>query len=230
MRTLNERFGDDITIHGPDRTSSVRGGVVSASPSATSTPTTCRQVLDQRNVCVRAGHHCAKPLMRVLGVERHRSGAASTCTTTTPTSTPWPTRSTAPADYLRSARAKSARPPCPASKTSTARSSSTTTATRATAASSRPRRPHAVEGHNPLCGDEIDVYLEVEDGVVSDIEGRRPGLLDQPSLGVDDVGQAVKGKTGRRGADARPGVQGDDVDRREQPRGRRRRARRASTT
>ena len=26
------------------------------------------QVLDQANVCVRAGHHCAKPLMRVLGV------------------------------------------------------------------------------------------------------------------------------------------------------------------
>ena len=26
------------------------------------------QVLDQHNVCVRAGHHCAKPLMRILGV------------------------------------------------------------------------------------------------------------------------------------------------------------------
>jgi cysteine desulfurase/selenocysteine lyase len=26
------------------------------------------QVLDQAGVCVRAGHHCAKPLMRVLGV------------------------------------------------------------------------------------------------------------------------------------------------------------------
>ena len=26
------------------------------------------QVLDQRNVCLRAGHHCAKPLMRLLGV------------------------------------------------------------------------------------------------------------------------------------------------------------------
>ena len=27
------------------------------------------QVLDERNVCVRAGHHCAKPLMQVLGVQ-----------------------------------------------------------------------------------------------------------------------------------------------------------------
>jgi cysteine desulfurase/selenocysteine lyase len=26
------------------------------------------QVLDQHGVCVRAGHHCAKPLMRLLGV------------------------------------------------------------------------------------------------------------------------------------------------------------------
>jgi cysteine desulfurase/selenocysteine lyase len=26
------------------------------------------QVLDQSGVCVRAGHHCAKPLMRRLGV------------------------------------------------------------------------------------------------------------------------------------------------------------------
>ena len=26
------------------------------------------QVLDSEGVCVRAGHHCAKPLMRVLGV------------------------------------------------------------------------------------------------------------------------------------------------------------------
>ena len=25
-------------------------------------------MLDQTNVCVRAGHHCAKPLMRHLGV------------------------------------------------------------------------------------------------------------------------------------------------------------------
>ena len=27
------------------------------------------QVLDQQGVCVRAGHHCAKPLMRRLGVQ-----------------------------------------------------------------------------------------------------------------------------------------------------------------
>jgi cysteine desulfurase/selenocysteine lyase len=26
------------------------------------------QVLDQEGVCIRAGHHCAQPLMRILGV------------------------------------------------------------------------------------------------------------------------------------------------------------------
>jgi cysteine desulfurase/selenocysteine lyase len=26
------------------------------------------QILDEKGVCVRAGHHCAKPLMRTLGV------------------------------------------------------------------------------------------------------------------------------------------------------------------
>jgi cysteine desulfurase/selenocysteine lyase len=26
------------------------------------------QVLDSQGVCVRAGHHCAKPLMRCLGI------------------------------------------------------------------------------------------------------------------------------------------------------------------
>ena len=45
-----------------------------------------------------------------------------------------------------------------------------------------------VEGFNPLCGDEVVVYLDVEDGKVADIAHRRPGLLDQPVLGVDDVG------------------------------------------
>ena len=48
------------------------------------------QVLDQTNVCVRAGHHCAKPLMRQLGVNA-TARASSTSTTTPTTSTPWPT-------------------------------------------------------------------------------------------------------------------------------------------
>jgi cysteine desulfurase/selenocysteine lyase len=64
--TLNERYGDDISIHGPDNVE-VRGGVLSFAYRGIH-PHDLSQVLDQRNVCVRAGHHCAKPLMRELGV------------------------------------------------------------------------------------------------------------------------------------------------------------------
>ncbi|HMQ26367.1 MAG TPA: aminotransferase class V-fold PLP-dependent enzyme, partial [Acidimicrobiales bacterium] len=44
-----------------------RGGVLSLA-LADLHPHDVAQVLDQEGVCVRAGHHCAKPLMRVLGV------------------------------------------------------------------------------------------------------------------------------------------------------------------
>jgi cysteine desulfurase / selenocysteine lyase len=64
--TLKERYGDDISIHGPDNVE-VRGGVLSFAFRGIH-PHDLSQVLDQRNVCVRAGHHCAKPLMRILGV------------------------------------------------------------------------------------------------------------------------------------------------------------------
>ena len=64
--TLNDRYGDDISIHGPDNVE-VRGGVLSFAFRGIH-PHDLSQVLDQRNVCVRAGHHCAKPLMRILGV------------------------------------------------------------------------------------------------------------------------------------------------------------------
>jgi cysteine desulfurase/selenocysteine lyase len=66
LDTLTERFGDDLTIHGP-RNVEIRGGVLSFAFRDLH-PHDVSQVLDERNVCVRAGHHCAKPLMRVLGV------------------------------------------------------------------------------------------------------------------------------------------------------------------
>ena len=66
LRSLTERFGDDITIHGP-RNVEVRGATFSFTFRGIH-PHDISQVLDQHNVCVRAGHHCAKPLMRVLGV------------------------------------------------------------------------------------------------------------------------------------------------------------------
>jgi cysteine desulfurase/selenocysteine lyase len=66
MRTLTERFGDDIHIFGP-QDSTHRGGVISFAFRDIH-PHDISQILDQYGVCVRAGHHCAKPLMRRLGV------------------------------------------------------------------------------------------------------------------------------------------------------------------
>ncbi len=65
LRTLNQRYGDDITIHGPTEPAE-RGGVLSFEYKGIH-PHDVAQVLDRSGVCVRAGHHCDKPLMRVLG-------------------------------------------------------------------------------------------------------------------------------------------------------------------
>ena len=65
QRTLVERYGDEITIHGPTNVE-VRGATFSFAFRGIH-PHDISQVLDQTNVCVRAGHHCAKPLMRLLG-------------------------------------------------------------------------------------------------------------------------------------------------------------------
>jgi cysteine desulfurase/selenocysteine lyase len=66
MNTLAERFGDDIRIFGP-KDPIQRGGVLSFAYRDIH-PHDVSQILDQYGVCVRAGHHCAKPLMRRLGV------------------------------------------------------------------------------------------------------------------------------------------------------------------
>ena len=66
LRTLTERLGDRLTIHGPSEPAD-RGGVLSLDLHGVH-PHDVSQVLDQHAVCVRAGHHCAKPLMRRLGV------------------------------------------------------------------------------------------------------------------------------------------------------------------
>jgi cysteine desulfurase/selenocysteine lyase len=66
LRTLPERFGDDLRLFGPTD-ARARGGLISFA-FADIHPHDLSQVLDQHGVCVRPGHHCAKPLMRVLGV------------------------------------------------------------------------------------------------------------------------------------------------------------------
>jgi cysteine desulfurase/selenocysteine lyase len=66
LRTLADRFGDELLVQGPAEVAQ-RGGVLSFSYRDVH-PHDLSQVLDERGVCVRAGHHCAKPLMRRLGV------------------------------------------------------------------------------------------------------------------------------------------------------------------
>jgi cysteine desulfurase/selenocysteine lyase len=66
LRKLAETYGDDIRIHGPSEPAQ-RGGVISFTYKDVH-PHDLSQVLDEAGVCVRAGHHCAKPLMRRLGV------------------------------------------------------------------------------------------------------------------------------------------------------------------
>ena len=66
LQTLRDRFGDDLVVHGPADPRR-RGGVLSFAFRDLH-PHDISQVLDQHGVCVRAGHHCAKPLMRTLGV------------------------------------------------------------------------------------------------------------------------------------------------------------------
>jgi cysteine desulfurase/selenocysteine lyase len=66
MTALTDRFGDDVRIFGPSD-AALRGGVLSLAYRDIH-PHDLSQILDQYGVCIRAGHHCAKPLMRRLGV------------------------------------------------------------------------------------------------------------------------------------------------------------------
>ncbi|MDQ1534958.1 MAG: cysteine desulfurase / selenocysteine lyase, partial [Actinomycetota bacterium] len=66
LDALREHFSDTLTVYGP-LDISVRGGAVSFLFDGIHAHDVS-QVLDGDGVCVRAGHHCAKPLMRQLGV------------------------------------------------------------------------------------------------------------------------------------------------------------------
>jgi cysteine desulfurase/selenocysteine lyase len=67
LERLEEKLGDDCRIFGPPAGED-RGGVISLAYRDVHAHDLA-QVLDQFGVCVRPGHHCAKPLMRKLGVQ-----------------------------------------------------------------------------------------------------------------------------------------------------------------
>lgn len=67
LEALREAYGDGITIYGPSDPS-IRGSAISFSFYDIH-PHDIATILDQEGVAVRAGHHCAKPLMYHLGVQ-----------------------------------------------------------------------------------------------------------------------------------------------------------------
>jgi cysteine desulfurase/selenocysteine lyase len=66
FETLKADHGEDVRIFGPEPDRE-RGGAISFAYRNIHAHDLA-QVLDAEGVCVRAGHHCAKPLMRRLGV------------------------------------------------------------------------------------------------------------------------------------------------------------------
>ena len=99
------------------------------SRSRASTPTTSPSCVDREGVCIRAGHHCAQPLMRCLGVGATARASVGVYNE--------PRRRGRAVEALHRRRAR-----CSGSRgvrrwtTSTATTSSTTTSARATSASS----------------------------------------------------------------------------------------------
>jgi cysteine desulfurase / selenocysteine lyase len=67
LARLDEKLGSDCRVFGPPAGDD-RGGVISIAYRDVHAHDLA-QVLDQFGVCVRPGHHCAKPLMRKLGVQ-----------------------------------------------------------------------------------------------------------------------------------------------------------------
>jgi cysteine desulfurase / selenocysteine lyase len=66
LERLASRFGDKVRVFSPSDLAD-RGGVLSIELQGVHAHDLA-QVLDRHGVCVRPGHHCAKPLMRRLGV------------------------------------------------------------------------------------------------------------------------------------------------------------------
>jgi cysteine desulfurase/selenocysteine lyase len=66
LDALRDRFADRLHLYGPPNAED-RGGAISFLFDGIHAHDVS-QVVDEEGVCVRAGHHCAKPLMRVLGI------------------------------------------------------------------------------------------------------------------------------------------------------------------
>ena len=70
-----------VTVHGP-RSAADRGALVSFTMEGAH-PHDVGEILGRRGVCVRAGHHCAQPLMRRLGASATTRASFAVHNTTT---------------------------------------------------------------------------------------------------------------------------------------------------
>ena len=118
-----DRFDDSLTSTGPPAPTTAAASISFLFDGIHAHDVS--QVVDEEGVCVRAGHHCAKPLMRVLGIPATTRASFGVY------------NDRADADALVDAlvkaevvlrRSEADEPQCRVCKTSTERSSSTTTA------------------------------------------------------------------------------------------------------
>ena len=227
LRTLHERFGDDLTIHGPSEPAE-RGGVLSFTYKDLH-PHDLTQVFDQHGVCVRAGHHCAKVLMRELGV------AATARASLYVYNDEADVDALADADRRRRRVLRRSESPDRIANRMPGLEDLYREIILDHYRSPRNRGElpapagHAGRGVQPAVRRRDRRLRRRARRRAAGHPHRRPGLLDQPVVGVDDVGRR-EGQDARRGRGAHPGLQGDDVDPRADPRRRGGRARAAPPT
>ena len=124
------------------------------------------EILGREGVCVRAGHHCAQPLMRRLGVAGHDARVVRRA---------HHARGRRPPDRRRSARCGRCSPdgrPVPREHPRALQAPASLGRARGLPTSSSTTL-------NPLCGDELKVQLKVDgDGKIADVALLRPRLRD----------------------------------------------------
>ena len=173
---------EGITLYGPDSVDK-RGGVVPFTIEGMH-PHDIAELCDREAVCVRAGHHCAQPLMRCLGV-----GATARASFHVYNSREDVDRLV----HALGSRAGGVRPLVDALYRDYILDHY-----------KNPRNfgelePHDLEfhDHNPLCGDELGVHIVVEDGKVAAAALPRPRLRDLAGGRLDQLGRADR-DAGRR--------------------------------
>ena len=131
-------------------------------------------ILDYEGIAVRTGHHCAQPVMDRFGIPATTRASLAGFNTTEELDALARGVLAGPGDVpMNELRELYQEVILDHSKRPRNRRG-------------MPEASHSAQGHNPLCGDRATVYLQVEDGVVKDVELRGLRLLDLDRLGLDD--------------------------------------------